>query len=150
TVREWVGTCTDVTEHKNQAALRAEKEAAETRSRAKSEFLTRMSHELRTPLNAVIGMSKMLSTQLFGPLSLKQAEYVRDISEAGEHLLTLINDILDLAKVEAGKLEVHADSFGLNQAVRALVSTLQPLAADRKVLLRFEPAEDGALNTDPA
>jgi PAS domain S-box-containing protein len=105
-VQEWIGTCTDITERKNEAALVQAKEAAEAKSRTKSEFLAKISHELRTPLNAVIGMSKMLSTQRFGPLNAKQADYLQDITQAGEHLLALINDILDLAKVEAGRMDV--------------------------------------------
>src|SRR5260370_12703446 len=128
-VREWIGTCTDITDRKEEAGLRQAKEAAEATSRAKSQFWGKTSHELRTPLNAVIGMSKMLSTRLFGPLKPKQAEYLRDITQAGEHLLALINDILDLAKVEAGRMEVQAELFSLADAVAGALSTLQPLAA---------------------
>jgi PAS domain S-box-containing protein len=148
-VREWIGTCTDVTERRQDAELRRAKEAAEAASRAKSEFLTRMSHELRTPLNAVIGMSRMLETQRFGPLTDKQAEYVQDITLAGEHLLALINDILDLAKVQAGKMDVQAEAMPLSAAVAGVLSTLGPLAESKGVALRFEPPPDGALHTDP-
>src|SRR5262249_29951619 len=109
-IREWVGSCTDVTEARQRVILEQARDAAEAASRAKSEFLTRMSHELRTPLNAVIGMSKMLSTQRFGPLNAKQSDYITDITRAGEHLLVLINDILDLTKVEVGKMEIQPDS----------------------------------------
>ncbi len=73
-------------------------------SKHKSDFLAHMSHELRTPLNAVIGFSEMLKAQYFGPLNEKQAEYVKDINDSGQHLLALINEILDLAKVEAGRV----------------------------------------------
>ncbi len=150
TVREWIGTCTDVTERLEKAQLQQEKEAAEAASRTKTEFLTKMSHELRTPLNAVIGMSKMLRTQRFGPLNAKQADYLKDISQAGEHLLLLINDILDLAKVEAGRLEFQADPCALNAALDAVVSTLRPLAEAKNQTLRVEPGPDGPLATDPA
>src|SRR5262249_5962016 len=149
-VREWVGTCTDQTERLHQEELRRAKEAAEATSRAKSEFLTRMSHELRTPLNAVIGMSKMLATQRFGPLTAKQGDYVKDITQAGEHLLALINDILDLSKVEAGKMEVRPESVPLPDAVEALLKTLRPLAEAKGVALGHEAAAPGALRTDPA
>ena len=78
----------------------------EIASKHKSDFLAHMSHELRTPLNAVIGFSEMLKAQYFGPLNEKQAEYVKDINDSGQHLLALINEILDLAKVEAGRMEL--------------------------------------------
>ncbi len=149
-VREWIGTCADVTERAEKARLQQEKEAAESASKTKTEFVTKMSHELRTPLNAVIGMSKMLSTQRFGPLTAKQADYVADITQAGEHLLLLINDILDLAKVEAGRMEFQADRFPVNAALAAVVATLRPLADFKGLTLRLEPATDGALATDPA
>src|SRR5262249_47975268 len=149
-VREWVGTCTDITEIKQRAALREAKEAAEAASRAKSEFLAKMSHELRTPLNAVIGMSKMLSTQRFGPLNAKQADYLKDITESGEHLLALINDILDLAKVEAGRMEVAPDPFRVAGALRAVVSPLGRLAEAKGLSLTLQEGPDSVLRTDPA
>jgi PAS domain S-box-containing protein len=150
-VREWIGTCADTTEARQRAALEQQRDAAEAASRAKSEFLTRMSHELRTPLNAVIGMSKMLATQRFGALNAKQLDYLTDITRAGEHLLALINDILDLSKIEAGKMEVQPDSFSATTAVQTLASTLRPLAESHRVVLRlWPPAEQGQLQTDPA
>jgi PAS domain S-box-containing protein len=149
-VREWIGTCNDVTEKVQEAGLRQAKEAAEAANRAKSEFLARMSHELRTPLNAVIGMSKMLSTQRFGALNAKQADYLSDITQAGEHLLNLVNDILDLAKVEAGRMDLHPEPFSLHDAVTATVSTLRPLAGGKKLKLVVQPPPaDGPLQTDP-
>src|SRR5581483_2078463 len=84
-----------------------EKEAAEAANRTKSEFLANMSHELPTPLNAIIGMSRMLTTQRVGQLTPKQADYLNDVINAGEHLLALVNDILDLAKIESGRLELR-------------------------------------------
>ena len=150
-VREWIGTCTDITEARQRAALEQAKEAAEAASQAKSEFLTRMSHELRTPLNAVIGMSKMLQTQVFGTLTSKQADYLADITRAGEHLLALINDVLDLARVEAGKMDVEPDHFPLAEAIEHLASTLRPLALSRGLSLELHPpAENSTLETDPA
>ena len=150
-VREWIGTCTDITERKEKERLRQEKEAAEAASRAKSEFLARMSHELRTPLNAVIGMSKMLSTQRFGVLNAKQADYLNDVTQAGEHLLALINDILDIAKVEAGRMELRAEGFPLGVMVKSVLSTLRPLAEGKELGVTFDPpAEDGEVAADPA
>ncbi len=94
-------------------ALTAAKEEAEVASKAKSDFLASMSHELRTPLNAIIGFAQVLQEQYFGPLNEKQAGYVRDIAESGEHLANLINDILDLSKVEAGKMTLDLSSVHL-------------------------------------
>jgi signal transduction histidine kinase len=87
-----------------EEALKSSKEEAEKASRAKSEFLANMSHELRTPLNHIIGFSELLSDQHFGPLNPTQAEYLHDVLQSSHHLLALINDILDLSKVEAGKM----------------------------------------------
>lgn len=89
----------------------------ELANRHKSEFLANMSHELRTPLNAVIGFSDVLKEQYFGALNEKQLEYAQDINASGQHLLSLINDILDLSKIEAGKMELEATNFSLRGAV---------------------------------
>jgi signal transduction histidine kinase len=89
----------------------------ETASRHKSEFLANMSHELRTPLNAVIGFSEVLAEGMFGEVNDKQAEYLHDILESGRHLLSLINDILDLSKVEAGRMELESSEFHLPTAI---------------------------------
>ncbi|HEY7425746.1 MAG TPA: ATP-binding protein, partial [Gemmataceae bacterium] len=150
-VREWIGACTDVTEFNEMPRLRNEKEAAEAATRAKSEFLAKMSHELRTPLNAIIGMSRMLTTQRFGPLTDKQADYLNDVIQAGDHLLALINDILDLAKIESGRMELRPQGFSVQAAVTAVLSTLRPLAAPKGLPLRFEPPEpDAEIAADPA
>jgi signal transduction histidine kinase len=90
----------------------------QTASRHKSEFLANMSHELRTPLNAVIGFSEVLQDQLFGDLNDKQAEYVADIHSSGRHLLALINDILDLSKIEAGRMELQVSNFALSEVLQ--------------------------------
>jgi PAS domain S-box-containing protein len=148
-VLEWVCTCADVTETKEEEELRKAKEAAEATSRAKSAFLARMSHELRTPLNAIIGMSKMLSTRRFGPLNPKQADYLSDITHAGEHLLNLINDVLDLSKVEAGHMDLFPEPVPVAETVATLLSTLRALAESKALLVTFEPPEpDANLVTD--
>jgi PAS domain S-box-containing protein len=150
-VREWIGTCIDVTARAEMERLRHEKEAAEAATRAKSEFLAKMSHELRTPLNAIIGMSRMLTTQRFGPLTPKQADYLGDVIQAGEHLLALINDILDLAKLESGRMELRPEGFSVRTAVTAVLSTLRPLAAPKGLPMRSEPCEpDAEIAADPA
>src|SRR5438874_7384716 len=88
----------------------------EAASKHKSDFLANMSHELRTPLNAIIGFSQVLRQGLFGPVNAKQEEYLDDILSSGRHLLSLINDVLDLSKVEAGQVELDVASFSLREA----------------------------------
>ncbi len=107
-------------------------------NRLKSEFLANMSHELRTPLNGILGFSELLVDQRFGPLNDKQREYINDIHECGQHLLQLINDVLDLSKVEAGRMEVYAEPFVPATAIASVYSVLGPLA--RKKQVRLLPA----------
>jgi signal transduction histidine kinase len=89
----------------------------EVANKHKSEFLANMSHELRTPLNAIIGFSEVLLERMFGELNEKQDDYLKDIHSSGKHLLTLINDILDLSKVEAGRMELEPSTFDLPSAI---------------------------------
>jgi two-component system, cell cycle sensor histidine kinase PleC len=96
------------------ANYQAEKERAEAANKAKSEFLANMSHELRTPLNAILGFSEILLNGMFGPVgSPKYSEYARDIHESGKHLLNVINDILDMSKIEAGHMKIHCETIDL-------------------------------------
>src|SRR5207248_11616358 len=99
------------------AALSQKSRQLEVASEHKSEFLANMSHELRTPLNAIIGFSQVLREKLFGELNEKQDEYLTDILSSSEHLLALINDILDLSKVEAGQVELEIAPFSLREAL---------------------------------
>ena len=102
-------------------ALRAAKEEAEAASRGKSGFLATMSHELRTPLNAIIGFSEMMMHEVLGELGNERYRaYVADIHASGTHLLQIINDILDLSKAEAGKLELHEDVFDIRETIRSV------------------------------
>ncbi len=103
---------------KTNAELSRTKDEAQSASRAKSEFLSGMSHELRTPLNAIIGFSELLLEEVAGPVAPLQKEYVGHVVEAGRHLLSLINDILDLSKIEAGRVELRREHSDWPQLVQ--------------------------------
>jgi signal transduction histidine kinase len=119
----------------------------ELANRHKSEFLTNMSHELRTPLNAVIGFSDVLKEQYFGELNAKQQEYVKDINESGQHLLSLINDILDLSKIEAGHMDLDLSEFSLPMALGNAMVLVRERAHRQQLQLRSDVASDVALVT---
>ena len=104
-------------------------------SRHKSEFLANMSHELRTPLNAIIGFSEVLTERMFGDLNEKQAEYLKDIYASGQHLLSLINDILDLSKIEAGRMELELTDFDLPAAIDNALALVRERASRRGITL---------------
>jgi GAF domain-containing protein len=110
----------------------------EAASRHKSEFLANMSHELRTPLNAVIGFSEVLIQRMFGALNDKQEEYLKDIYASGQHLLSLINDILDLSKIEAGRMELTPAPFHLPSALENAVTLVKERAARHGIALRLD------------
>jgi signal transduction histidine kinase len=114
----------------------------ETASRHKSEFLANMSHELRTPLNAIIGFSQVLRQRLFGEINEKQDEYLDDILSSGNHLLSLINDVLDLSKVEAGQVELEVAPFSLREVLERGVVMVRERAVNNGVHLSLELAPD--------
>jgi sensor domain CHASE-containing protein/signal transduction histidine kinase len=124
-------TCREITERKAAEKLLQEKQIAEVANRSKSEFLANMSHELRTPLNSIIGFSDLLHEKAYGELNEKQLRSVGNISKSGKHLLKLINDILDLSKVEAGKLELDYKEFELATRLNMIQNLLSPIG-DRK------------------
>ncbi|MBU4478962.1 MAG: PAS domain S-box protein, partial [Candidatus Omnitrophica bacterium] len=140
----------DITEHKKaEEELKSAKDAADAASRAKSDFLANMSHELRTPLNAVIGFSEVLNDEYFGPLNDKQKEYIRDIRESGNHLLSLINNILDLSKVEAGKMELELSEFDLKMTLEASLSMIKEKAMRHNISIFIDIKDDlGAISAD--
>jgi signal transduction histidine kinase len=115
----------------------------EAASRHKSDFLATMSHELRTPLNAIIGFSEVLHEQMFGELNERQVAYVRDVLEAGRHLLSLINDVLDLAKIEAGRMELELSEVAIPDILRSAVSMHSESASRNGIALAVttEPSE---------
>ena len=107
-------------------------------NRAKSDFLAMMSHELRTPLNSIIGFSEVLLDQKFGALNDRQARYIRNVNESGRHLLNLINDLLDLSKIEAGRLEIVPHPCAPRSLAADAVATLQPLADQKRIRVDIE------------
>jgi PAS domain S-box-containing protein len=141
-----IGTLRDVAEgrrRREQLQLRnreleVQNRQVELANRLKSEFLASMSHELRTPLNSIIGFSDFLLTDTTNPLSDAQREYLTDILNSGNHLLSLINDVLDLAKVESGKLELNPQMFSAPRAVEAVCSSLRPQLNERGLELRAD------------
>jgi PAS domain S-box-containing protein len=140
----------DIAERKAvEAALRAARDAAESANRTKSDFMTRMNHELRTPLTAIIGFSRVLLQGKQGTLSEGAQRYTDRIRANGMHLLSLINQILDVAKVEAGRMELEPERVALDQLVREIVHMLESNADMKGIVLRAElPAPQATLVTD--
>ena len=146
----------DVTERKRLDQVLQEKNVelenawsvAEKTNLAKSEFLANMSHELRTPLNSIIGFSEVLQDQLFGQINEKQQDYVRNILTSGRHLLSLINDILDLSKVESGKMELDLSTFSLRELLEASLMMLREKALKGAINLRIDLAPEAETNIE--
>ena len=134
---------------KTQEELLTAKRAAEDASRAKSAFLANMSHELRTPLNAIIGYSEMIEEEIQDTGQIQNIQDVQKIESAGKHLLALINDVLDLSKIEAGKMALHIESFDVAVMIQELAATLQPAIAKNSNLLQVHLSDDlGTMHSD--
>jgi len=132
----------DVTEQRAQEEIRRKSEELEEENlrireadRLKSEFLANMSHELRTPLNAIIGFSEVLVDGKAGPVTPPQREYLNDVLTSGQHLLQLINDVLDLAKVESGKMEFEPETFFVKKAADEVCTVIVPVASKKKITI---------------
>ncbi|MEX3007085.1 PAS domain S-box protein [Hoeflea sp. TYP-13] len=128
----------DITQWKRaEEELRAAKREAETASSHKSEFLARVSHEIRTPLNAIIGFSELMAEERFGPIgSPRYVEYAHDIGRSGKHVLEIVNDLLDISKIEAGEQDLDFGAVSLNDALLDAISILQPQANTQRVIVR--------------
>ena len=133
----------DISDRKRlEESLLHAKVIAEAASHTKSEFVANMSHELRTPLNSIIGFSDAMLEGYFGELGLKQDHYLRHISNSGKHLLDLINEILDISKVEAGKMELVPEMIKLQSLIAEMVATIQPLATKKKITVNIRKDND--------
>jgi two-component system cell cycle sensor histidine kinase PleC len=126
-----------------------QKAEAETANRAKSEFLANMSHELRTPLNHIIGFAEVMSQETFGALgSPKYAGYCRDIKQSGEHLLTVISNVLDMARLESGRVRLEKTDFEIDEAVAAAVHGVEAIAAEKEISIRAEALPGTSIHAD--
>jgi PAS domain S-box-containing protein len=144
-----VGIVIDISEHKRaEEALRHAKQVAEDANRTKTEFLANMSHELRTPLNAIIGYSEMLQEDLPDLGCGDMVEDVKNIHGAGKHLLGLINDVLDIAKIEAGKMSVYSETFDILNLIHEVIITVSPLAQLRNNILEVPVVDLGKMHSD--
>jgi len=129
-----IGICQDITMHKKfEEALRLANAEMENALKVKDEFLANMSHELRTPLNAILGISESLEEQMIGALNEKQQKYVGIIKESGKHLLDLINDILDISKIEAGRMELTFHPIGVEKLCQSSLRMIKELAQKKKI-----------------
>ena len=132
----------DITEHKATEELICKaREEAERANRAKNDFLSRMSHDLRTPLNAILGFAQLLESETHGA---DQRESVRQILRGGRHLLDLINEILELARIESGRLALSPEAVSVDQIVQEAVDLVRPLAAERSIEIQIEGSDDGS------
>ncbi|HEY1386649.1 MAG TPA: PAS domain-containing sensor histidine kinase [Dongiaceae bacterium] len=142
TLKGYRGAATDITElTKREESLRMAKEQADVASRAKTHFLANMSHELRTPLNAIIGFADVMRMEMIGPVSNPQYKsYIRDIHGSALHLLGIINDILDVSRIEAGKVTLHESVVSLDEVVESVVRLVKERVTDSQLALDLDIA----------
>ncbi|TFH03733.1 MAG: PAS domain S-box protein, partial [Methanosarcina sp.] len=133
-----IGIMIDITERKQaEEKLLQAKMAAEAANRAKTNFIVNMSHELRTPLNAVIGFSDLLLSETFGPLNEKQKRYTENISNSGNHLLDVINNVLDISKLELGNIELYYETVDISGVIEEVQRVLSPLSSEKNISIEY-------------
>jgi signal transduction histidine kinase len=139
-----VAAVRDITDRKRiERQLREQNIELERASQAKDNFLASMSHELRTPLNAIIGFTGTVLMRLPGPLNAEQEHQLRLVQTSGKHLLSIINDLLDLAKIESGRVQITLEAVDCRRVADEVVQSLQPLADGKGLTLRIEAVDDG-------
>lgn len=134
--------------HDQELAVRLAMEEAEWANKAKSDFLANMSHELRTPLNAILGFSEMMVSEISGPIGSKNREYAGHIHSSGSHLLSLINDLLDLSKLDANQVKLSLEEVQLSAIAQEAVSVIGPQAAQAGVQVLLDPMDRIKLRCD--
>ena len=133
----------DITERKQaEERMLQAKMVAEAANRAKTTFIVNMSHELRTPLNAVIGFSDLLLSETVGPLNEKQKRYTENISKSGNNLLDVINDVLDISKLELGNIELYYETVDVAGIIEEVQRVLSPLSADKNIIIESYIEQD--------
>lgn len=133
-----IATMEDITEIRRAENIRLEKERLEFANMAKSEFIATMSHELRTPLNSIIGFSELLNDGIYGELNEKQSHYIKNVITSSKFLLNLINDILDLSKVEAGKIELMKESISIQSTIGETIVLIKEKASKHNIIIKLD------------
>ncbi len=146
----FIAVVEDITERKRTEAALMAAQAAERANAAKTEFLSRMSHELRTPLNAVLGFSQLLQMDTSRPLTIEQKAKLQHIEDAGAHLLAMINDVLDLSRIESGGMMLAPETVALSALVQEAIALVATAARDAHVTLNVEPPPPDAVRADRA
>jgi signal transduction histidine kinase len=131
-----------------EQALQEAMQHAEAANRTKSQFLANMSHELRTPLNAILGFSEIIKDAVLGPVPSRYQSYAGDIHRSGRHLLAIINDVLDLSKIEAGRLELHCEEVAIAEIARACALLVAELAREKRLLIQLDVPDDAYIVAD--